>query len=104
MYIGFWIFSCSILLNRVIYSMLYLYVGNDKVCRNLYIVNILSQLILIMCMMYVMRTRKWPDYFSVDIQYQMLAVEEAMNRPDVLNANLTKEWVLNTTSSLNVDG
>ena len=104
MYIGFWIFSCLILLNRVIYSTLYLYIGNDKVCRNLYIVNILMQLIMIMCLMYVMRTRKWPDYFSVDIQYQMLAAEEAMNRADVLNATLTKEWVLNTTSSLNVEG
>ncbi len=85
-----------IFLNKVLYSMLYTFIEDNFFSRNLYIANILIQLIMAILLLYFFRSRKWPDFFSVDMQYQLLEDNAGSNaKPPVMANSLSQEWLMN---------
>jgi hypothetical protein len=62
-----WVIIVCFFLNKIMYSCLYMFVKNNYFSRNLYMANLVIELGLISLLMYFFRSRKWPDYFSVDM-------------------------------------
>ena len=88
---------CSItfiFLNKVIYSILYTFIQANTVCRNLYLANMIVQLVLIVMLLYYFRSRKWPDFFTVDMQYQLLENNaEQVQKPPVMSNEIPQSWL-----------
>ena len=65
--------------------------------RNVYMYNVTVEIILLFMFLFNFRTRKWPDYFSVDIQIEPLlsGENEATFKPPILQNSVTVEWLTN---------
>ena len=85
--------------NKIVYSALFTFIDNNYFWRNLIIVNLFVELSLIWYMMFVFRSRKWPEYFSLDVFYQDIGNNDndrdRLPKSIILTASLPSKWALN---------
>lgn len=82
--------------NKIIYTLFYEFITNNFVCRAMLIINLYVELVIIILIMVLLRTRKWMELFSLDVimpnaddpnQIQHIAA-------DIMTADIPKSWVL----------
>jgi len=56
--------------------------------------NIIIQVVFCSILMWSFRSRKWPDFFSVDMQFQLLE-DNASNQVPVITNSINSEWMTN---------
>jgi len=84
--------------NKILYSALYTFITDNSICRNLIIINLFVELIIVMSLLFVFRARKWPEYFSLDILYRQLGNmddHEALPKSVIMTAVMPSAWTTN---------
>lgn len=65
--------------------------------RNMIVINLFIELIIVSYMLFIFRARKWPEYFSLDILYQRIGQsedgEEQVPKSVILNAIIPSPWI-----------
>lgn len=98
----FMLLSTLFFANKIVYTLTYDFIKNNFTWRWLLVVNLFTQVIIIGTMIWVLRTRKWMEFFTVDI------LMPGQNDPnadqnvvvaDVLIAEVPKLWVLDHKSN-----
>lgn len=88
--------------NKIAYNSIFTFVNDNYIWRNLIIVNMFIELVIICYMLFIFRSRKWPEYFSLDVFYQDIGNNENNDRIAkivVLPAALPSKWALNQTKA-----
>lgn len=89
-------------INKIVHSALYTFINNNPINRDLLIVNLFVELVIIGYMLFTFRSRKWPEYFSLDILYQRIGdgdnAQDQLPKSIILNAIVPAPWVANHSS------
>lgn len=92
----FVIISTVFYINKIIYSCLYTFIEDNKIWRNLIVANLFIELTIISAFLFLFRSRKWPEYFSLDLMYRQLGLQEdqeALPKSVIMNAVVPSNWV-----------
>lgn len=87
--------------NKIIHSALRTFIENNIMVRDIIVVNLFVELILISYLLFVFRSRKWPEYFGLDIFYQRIGAnddQENLPKSIILNAVVPAHWITDTRS------
>mmetsp|Transcript_13895 Transcript_13895/g.13869 ORF Transcript_13895/g.13869 Transcript_13895/m.13869 type:complete len:95 (-) Transcript_13895:169-453(-) len=88
-------------LNKIIHSALKAFIDDNITVRNIIIANLFIELLIVGYFLLIFRTRKWPEYFSLDIFYQRIGngdSDENLPTSIILNAVTSSQWVNNPES------
>lgn len=69
MLMSFFVVIVLYFLTKIGYSCFYTFIVDNIFCRNLYMANIFLQVFFMFLLLVILRSRKWPEYFSVDMGY-----------------------------------
>jgi len=94
--------------NKIIHSALRTFIDKNSVVRDIIIVNLFLELFIIIYFLLTFRSRKWPEYFSLDIFYERIGAnddQESIPKSLILSAHVSSQWMLNKESKdLNING
>lgn len=95
--INFCVITLFFYLNKILHSALYTFINYNPINRDLLIVNLFIELLIISYMLFTFRARKWPEYFSLDILYQRIGDDEN-GQPQapkslIMNAVVPAPWI-----------
>ena len=101
--VNFCIITLLFYVNKIIFNGLFTFIHDNEFCRNLIVVNLFIELIIVCYMLINFRSRKWPEYFSLDILYRQIGSndDEGDHLPKsiIMNAVLPSNWAIEHTKS-----
>jgi hypothetical protein len=87
--------------NKIIHSALRTFIVNNTMVRDIIIVNLFVELIIISYMLFLFRSRKWPEYFGLDISVQRADDnddQEQLPKSIILSAIVPAHWIIDNKS------
>jgi hypothetical protein len=87
--------------NKIIHSALKTFIENNTMVRDIIIVNLFIELIIISYMLFLFRSRKWPEYFGLDISIQRADDnddQEQLPKSIILSAIVPAHWIIDNKS------
>ena len=97
MMISFAIISTCYYLNRIIYNSLYTFIRDNTLCRNIIVANLFIELIIITLLLFSFRSRKWPEFFSLDLMYRQIGQnnddQESIPKSIIMTSVVPSKWV-----------
>ena len=99
--VNFCIMTTLFYANKIVHSALRTFIDNNYIVRDVIIVNLFVELVIIAYFLLIFRSRKWPEYFGLDIFYQRIGNEDEQdNLPKsvILNVVTSSSWLLNKKS------
>ena len=101
--VNFWIVTLLFYANKIVFSGLFTFINDNVFWRNLIVVNLFVELFIVWYMLIVFRSRKWPEYFSLDILYRQIGNhdDEGDHLPKsiIMNAILPSSWAIGNSKS-----
>lgn len=82
--------------NKIIITSLRTFIKDNETVRNVIIANLFTELAIITYFLVIFRTRKWPEYFTLDVLYQGIDSnnsEEAPPKSIILHAMASSQWM-----------
>lgn len=82
--------------NKILYTLFYEFITNNFICRTMLVINLYVELVIIILILVLLRTRKWMELFSLDV---VMPSSDDPNQvapiaADILVAYIPKNWVL----------
>lgn len=94
--IQIWISIVLYYSNEVIYTFVYGFTSGNEASSWIYMAKYFLTIMIVFIFFIFLRARKWPDYFSVDLQLQQELINnqgEVVHRPPIMNNILRKGWI-----------